>query len=55
MLQTQTVYPETLGILKSLMQEPLLNDFYLLNMIVPLDWEEVKKEISIQVKNYLKK
>lgn len=29
MLQTQTVYPETLGILKSLMQEPLLNDFYL--------------------------
>jgi predicted nucleotidyltransferase component of viral defense system len=29
MLQTQTVYPETLGILKALMQEPLLNDFYL--------------------------
>ncbi len=29
MLQTQTVYPETLGILKALMQEPLLKDFYL--------------------------
>jgi hypothetical protein len=29
MLQTQTVYPETLGILKALMQETLLNDFYL--------------------------
>lgn len=29
MLQTQTVYPETLGIIKALMQEPLLNDFYL--------------------------
>lgn len=29
MLQTQTVYPETLGILKALMREPLLNDFYL--------------------------
>lgn len=29
MLQTQTVYPETLGILNALMQEPLLNDFYL--------------------------
>lgn len=29
MLQTQTVYPETLGILKALMQDPLLNDFYL--------------------------
>jgi hypothetical protein len=29
MLQTQTVYPETLGFLKALMQEPLLNDFYL--------------------------
>ena len=29
MLQTQTVYPETLGILKVLMQESMLNDFYL--------------------------
>lgn len=29
MLHTQTVYPETLGLLKALMQEPLLNDFYL--------------------------
>ncbi len=29
MLQTQTVYPETLGVIKALMQEPLLNDFYL--------------------------
>ena len=29
MLQTQTVYPETLGFLKALMQEPLINDFYL--------------------------
>jgi predicted nucleotidyltransferase component of viral defense system len=29
MLQTQTVYPETLGILSALMQDPLLNDFYL--------------------------
>lgn len=29
MLQTQSVYPETLGVLKELMQEPLLKDFYL--------------------------
>lgn len=29
MLQTQSVYPETLGVLKELMQDPLLNEFYL--------------------------
>lgn len=29
MLQTQTVYPETLGVIKRLMQDKLLNDFYL--------------------------
>lgn len=29
MLQTQTVYPETLGVLKKLMQDPLLKQFYL--------------------------
>ncbi|PLK42220.1 nucleotidyl transferase AbiEii/AbiGii toxin family protein [Emticicia sp. TH156] len=29
MLQTQTVYPETLGVLKQLMQDPLLKEFYL--------------------------
>lgn len=29
MLQTQTVYPETLGVLKELMQDSLLSDFYL--------------------------
>lgn len=29
MLQTQTVYPETLGVINQLMAEPLLNDFYL--------------------------
>ncbi|RYU94157.1 nucleotidyl transferase AbiEii/AbiGii toxin family protein [Emticicia agri] len=29
MLQTQSVYPETLGVLKELMKEPSLNEFYL--------------------------
>lgn len=29
MLQTQTVYPETLGVIKDLMLDSLLNDFYL--------------------------
>jgi hypothetical protein len=29
MLQTQTVYPATLGIIKKLMNDPMLNNFYL--------------------------
>ena len=29
MLQTQSVYPETLGVLKELMQDPLFSEFYL--------------------------
>ena len=31
MLQTQSVYAETLGVLKELMQEPLLSEFYLVD------------------------